>query len=79
MTKYQAVILTSRGSEQELQDKINIALDEFSSKGWKLHSQNCWYGECGQTNFRIIKRGNEGEWFKCTLIFEKEINLLRKL
>lgn len=75
MTKYQAIILTSRGSEQDLQDKINNTLNEFSSQGWKLHSQNCWYGEFGQHKSLFLKRdikNRTGEWFKCTLIFEKE-------
>ena len=73
MTKYQAVILTSRGSESELEKKINDALDEASSKGWKLHSQSCWYGKFGENSGIFGGRGPEGEWFKCTLIFEKEI------
>lgn len=67
MTKYKAVIITSKGSEQDLEDKINQILEEYASQGWKLHSQNCWYGEYGDRKHILTS-----DWFKCTLVFEKE-------
>ena len=63
MKQYYAKVVTGRNQEQ-LEDNLNYVLAEAVKQGWQLHSQSSWFRNLG---------GVIEQWYKCTLIFEKEV------